>query len=188
VKRRADDVPGGRRQRRQRDAKKLGGRRRLRRRVSLLRPTAGQLRRSVTESASRTCAVTASVRPDAGGAPRPRRAAVYNWRLVDAAYDRYSSWGWSVRRVRGHAGRAGEWRAGRFFYRANVTPPADYRAWNDRSARSSGTAGAERPPTRSGPGSRVWNERTWRFWSGTRDELLPPVRGDGATIRRSIRT
>jgi xylan 1,4-beta-xylosidase len=100
---------------------------------------------------------------------------VYNWRLVDAAYDALLAVGMKPFVELGFMPAAlasGDQAV--FFYRANVTPPADYDAWRDFIT-ALVTHWQERygsEETRSWY-YEIWNEANLRgFWSSTMEEYF----------------
>ncbi|HEY7293481.1 MAG TPA: hypothetical protein VH916_00515, partial [Dehalococcoidia bacterium] len=91
----------------------------------------GQLRRAVRECGFRYLRCH-GVLSDQLQAVRRDRAGqiVYNWRLVDAAYDALLELGLRPFVELGFMPSAlASGAQAVFFYRANVTPPADYAAW-----------------------------------------------------------
>jgi xylan 1,4-beta-xylosidase len=111
---------------------------------------------------------------------------VYNWQLVDAVYDALLAIGLRPFVELGFMPSAlasGDQTV--FFYRANVTPPADYAAWNALIA-----ALVEHWRERYGAEElrqwyfEVWNEANLRgFWSSTRDEYFRLYAETAATIK-----
>lgn len=146
-----------------------------------------QLRRAVRECGFRylrchgiLCDQLQAVRRDRQG------NLVYNWQLVDAVYDALLEIGLRPFVELGFMPTAlasGDQAV--FFYRANVTPPADYLAWNAFIA-----ALVSHWRERYGAEElrqwyfEVWNEANLAgFWSSTRDEYFRLYAETAATIK-----
>jgi len=134
----------------------------------------GQLRRAVRECGFRYLRCH-GILSDQMQAVRRDRAGqiVYNWRLVDAAYDALLGLGLRPFVELGFMPTAlASGTQAVFYYRANVTPPADYDAW-----RAFITALVSHWHERYGADEvrrwyfEVWNEANLSsFWSGTKEE------------------
>src|SRR5262249_37586778 len=147
----------------------------------------GQLRRAVRECGFRylrchgiLCDQLQAVRRDRQG------NLVYNWQLVDAVYDALLEIGLRPIVELGFMPTAlasGEQTV--FFYRANVTPPTDYEAWNAFI-----TALVAHWRERYGVHElrqwyfEVWNEANLPgFWSSTQDEYFRLYAETARTIK-----
>ena len=112
---------------------------------------------------------------------------IYNWQLLDAAFDGLLACGLRPFVELGFMPTAlASGNAAVFYYRANVTPPARYEEWSDLIA-----ALVAHWRDRYGIGEirewyfEVWNEPNLdSFWAGTRDQYFELYRQTARTIKR----